>query len=63
MPDEDRHVVEWRENEVEVLVKGDDEPLHSGLEVAQPDVVPDLQGAVVLGGQAVPHVLRDVVDL
>ena len=63
MPDEDGHVVERREDEVEVVVEGDDEPLHCGLELARSDVVPDLQRTVVLGGQAVAHVLGDVVDL
>ena len=63
MADEDGRVVEWGEPEVEVGVEEDDELLHRGLQVSRPDVVSDLQRAVVLGGQAVPHVLRDVVDL
>lgn len=63
MADEDGRVVEWGEPEVEVGVEEDDELLHRGLQVSRPDVVSDLQRAVVFCGQAVPHVLRDVVDL
>lgn len=63
MADEDGRVVEWGEPEVEVGVEEDDELLYRGLQVSRPDMVSDLQRAVVFRGQAVPHVLRDVVDL
>ena len=63
MADEDGRVVERGEHEVEVGVEEDDELLHRGLQVPRPDVVPDLQRAVLFRGQAIPHVLRDVVDL
>ncbi len=63
MPDKNRNMVERRKDKVEVQVKGNDELLHSSLEMPRSNMVPNLQGAVVLRWQALSHIFRDAVDL